>query len=306
MKGKASEILLYTTDDGEVEIELKLDRENQTTWLTQLQMAELFDIGVNTINHHISDIYEDGELQEDRTIRYYRIVRREGQRDIEREIAHYNLKVILAVGYRVRSQRGKQFRRWATEHLNEYLIKGFILNDKRLKDPDGWDYFDELLEQIRDIRSSEKRFYLKVRDIFREASIDYDKNDQRAQEFFTTIQNKLIFAETGQTAAELIIARADGNQPNMGLTSFAGTKVRKRDVTISKNYLSQEELSNLNRIVSMLLDFAKDRTRRRKEVTMQEWIEQINKFLDLNERDILKGAGSKSHIQMERFVEQEF
>ncbi len=187
MEVKNNQILLYTTDDGKVDIELRLDPENQTIWLTQPQMAKLFDIGVNTINHHISNIYREEELQENGTIRYYRIVQREGQRDIEREVIHYNLKLILAVGYRIRSHRGTQFRRWATEHLNEYLIKGFVLNDKKLKNPDVWDYFDELLEQIRDIRSSEKRFYLKVKDLFRQTSIDYDKRDKRAQEFFATI-----------------------------------------------------------------------------------------------------------------------
>ena len=307
MISESSEILLYRTDDGQVEIEVKLDHESQTIWLSQAQMAQLFDVGVNTINHHISSIYKEEELHEDRTIRYYRTVRREGSRSVERDVTHYNLKMILAVGYRVRSQRGTQFRKWATEHLNEYLVKGFLLNDKRLKNPDGaWDYFDEVLERIRDIRSSEKRFYQKVRDLFSQTSIDYDKKSEKAREFFATVQNKLIFAETGQTAAELIIDRADGDKPNMGLTAFEGSRVRKHDINIAKNYLSQEELSNLNRLVTMFLDFAEDRAKKREEINMNEWMDQTHKFLNLYDRNLLTDAGSKSRQQMEDYVEKQF
>ena len=307
MIGKNSEIIFYTTDDGRVGLEIKLDRENETIWLTQLQMAELFDIGVNTVSHHISGIYEVGELEENQTIRYYRIVQREGKNEVEREIVHYNLKTILAVGYRVRSRRGIQFRRWATEHLNEYLVKGFLMDDKRLKNPDGgWDRFDELLERIRDIRASEKRFYQKVRDLFSQTSVDYDKRSDEARTFFASVQNKLIFAETGKTAAELIVKRADGNKPNMGLTAFEGDRVRKRDIGIAKNYLSREELINLNRLVTMFLDFAEDKVRMREEITMKEWIKQTNKFLDFHDRNSLQDSGSKSRRQMEDHVIREF
>ena len=283
-----SEILLYRTDDGQVEIEIKLDHESQTIWLSQAQIAELFDTTPQNITQHVKTIYAEEELLPEATCKDFLQVRREGQRSVERDVAHYNLKVILAVGYRVRSQRGTQFRKWATEHLNEYLVKGFLMNDKRLKNPDGaWDYFDELLERIRDIRSSEKRFYQKVRDLFSQTSVDYDKRSEQARKFFASVQNKLIFAETGQTAAELIIGRADSNKPNMGLTAFEGSRVRKQDTTIAKNYLSKEELVNLNQLVTSFLDFAEDRAKKRKEITMDEWINQTNKFLILYERNLL-------------------
>lgn len=306
MKTEESEILIYNTEDGEVELEIRLDHEGQTIWLTQAQMADLFNVKVNTINHHISEVYEAGELKQDSTIRSYRIVRREGSRDVEREVSHYNLKMILAVGYRVRSDRGVQFRRWATEHLNEYLVKGFVMNDKRLKNPGGWDYFDELLERIKDIRASEKRFYQKVRDLVKETSVDYDKDSPLTREFFSNLQNKLLFAETGKTAAELIMERADGNKPNMGLMTFEGSIVRKKDIEVAKNYLSESEVQNLNRLVNMFLDFAEDRAKRRKEITLNEWVEQTEKFLDFNERDVLKDAGSKSRKQMQSHVQKEY
>ncbi|MGB0454064.1 MAG: RhuM family protein [Bacteriovoracaceae bacterium] len=229
MRANEGEIILYSTEDGEVELEIKLDHENQTIWLTQNQMAELFTVSVKTVNEHLKNIYEEIELREKATIRNFRIVRQEGSREVEREINHYNLKAILAVGYRVRSERGTQFRRWATDHLNDYLVKGFVMNDKRLKEPGGWDYFDELLERIKDIRASEKRFYQKVRDLVKETSVDYSKDHPKTKEFFSSIQNKLLFAETGKTAAELIIERADSNKPNMGLTSFDGKVVRKKE-----------------------------------------------------------------------------
>jgi len=306
LKTDINEIILYSTEDGKAEIEIILDKETQTIWLTQAQMAELFDVGVNTINHHISEIYQDEELKQNPTIRNYRIVRREGSREIEREITHYNLKVILSVGYRVRSKRGVQFRRWATEHLNEYLVKGFVMNDKRLKEPGGWDYFDELLEKIREIRASEKRFYQKIRDLFSQTSIDYDKASEEAQEFFAHVQNKLIFAETGKTATELIVERADGNKPNMGLTSWTGSKVRKKDIYTSKNYLTKDEVDELNKLVTMFLDFAEDRVKRRQEIKMQDWIVQANQFLSFHERKVLDGAGKVSKIAMEEHASKQY
>jgi hypothetical protein len=301
-----SEFILYNTEDGKSEIKIILDSQSQTIWLNQKQIAELFDLTVPTINHHIKEIYEDQELQEVPTIRSFLIVQREGSRDIEREVTHYNLQLILAVGYRVKSKRGVQFRKWATQTLNEYLVKGFVMNDERLKDPAGWDYFDELLERVRDIRASEKRFYQKIKDLFAQTSVDYDKNAEQAKVFFQTIQNKLLYAETGQTAAELIMSRADGNATNMGLTTFKGEVVRKGDITTAKNYLNEKEISSLNRLVTMFLDFAEDRASRRQEITMKDWLANSENFLKFNERKLLDGPGHKSHESMVSFVESQY
>ncbi len=301
-----SEFILYNTEDGKSEIKIILDSQSQTIWLNQKQIAELFDLTVPTINHHIKEIYEDQELQEVPTIRSFLIVQREGSREIEREVTHYNLQLILAVGYRVKSKRGVEFRKWATQTLNEYLVKGFVMNDERLKDPAGWDYFDELLERVRDIRASEKRFYQKIKDLFAQTSVDYDKNSEQAKLFFQTIQNKLLYAETGQTAAELIMSRADGNATNMGLTSFKGDVVRKGDIVTAKNYLNEKEIFNLNRLVTMFLDFAEDRASRRQKITMKEWLTNSEDFLKFNERDLLDGPGTKSHDSMVSYVENEY
>ena len=259
-----SSIILYRTEDGRAQIQCRF--ENQTIWLTQALIADLFQIGVNTVNYHLKEIYDEGELQREATIRQYRIVRLEGNREVTREIEHYSLPAIIAVGYRVRSQRGTQFRQWATARLNEYLVKGFVMDDERLKNPPGLgapDYFDELLERIRDIRASEKRVYLRVREILALAA-DYQPTDPQTQLAFQIVQNKLHYASTGKTAPELIAERADAGQANMGLTSWKGGVVRKGDVTIAKNYLRQEEIEELNRIVVMFLDFAEDQARRRK------------------------------------------
>lgn len=306
MKNESSEFILYSTEDGEVKIEIKLDHDGQTIWLTQSQMAELFNIQSNTITEHLKGIFSEGEVDENSTTRSYRVVRQEGSRSVERELNHYNLKAILAVGYRVRSTRGTQFRKWATEHLNEYLVKGFVMNDKRLKDPGGWDYFDELLERIKDIRTSEKRFYQKVRDLVKETSVDYDKTHSLTREFFSGLQNKFLFAQTGKTAAELIIERADGGEPNMGLTTFEGSVVRKKDIEIAKNYLSEEEIKNLNHLVNMFLDFAEDRAARRQEITLEQWMQQTEKFLSFNEREILESVGSKSRKQMIEHTQKQY
>ena len=306
MKNDGSEIIFYNTQDGKVELEIKLDHKEQTIWLTQNQMAELFDIQSNTVTEHIKGIYSEDELDESSTTRSYRVVRQEGSREVEREINHYNLKVILAVGYRVRSNRGTQFRKWATDQLSEYLVKGFVMNDKRLKNPGGWDYFDELLERIKDIRASEKRFYQKIRDLVKETSVDYDKTHSLTKEFFSNLQNKFLFAQTGKTAAELIIERADGHKPNMGLTTFDGSVVRKKDIEVAKNYLSEDEVKNLNRLVNMFIDFAEDRASRREEITLSQWIEQTEKFLTFNEREILEATGSKSRQQMLEHTQKEY
>lgn len=301
-----SEFILYNTEDGQSEIKIILDSQSQTIWLNQKQIAELFDLNIKTINEHIINIYKEGELLQESTIRNFRIVQREGEREIEREISHYNLELILGVGYRVRSARGTQFRKWATQTLKEYLVKGFIMNDERLKDPAGWDYFDELLERVREIRASEKRFYQKIKELFAQTSVDYDKNSDQAKIFFQTIQNKLLYAQTGQTAAEIIMSRADGNAPNMGLTSFKGDVVRKGDITTAKNYLNENEMSSLNRLVTMFLDFAEDRASRRQEITMKDWLVSSEDFLRFNERELLEGAGHKSHDSMVSYVEDQY
>ncbi|MCP2294654.1 hypothetical protein APR11_001061 [Nocardia amikacinitolerans] len=288
----SGEFIVYNTEDGRAEVQLRT--VDGTVWLTQRQMAELFDKDVRTINEHIKTIYADDECVMEATSRKFRIVRHEGGRRVEREIDHYNLDVILAVGYRVRSPRGVQFRRWATTVLRNYLIKGFAMNDARLKDPQGVDYFDELLERIRDIRASEKRFYLKVRDVFAVSSVDYDPKSAVAQTFFATIQNKLLYAVSGHTAAELVVKRCDPEKPNMGLTVWKGAVVRKGDVNIAKNYLVESELKQLNRLTTMFLDFAEDRAERREQIRMADWITMTDKFLDFNERGVLRNAGRVS------------
>lgn len=285
-------IVLYQTEDGRTRVECRF--EHDTIWLTQALMADLFQKDVRTVNEHLGNIYDEGELDRASTIRKFRIVRREGSRDVEREIDHYRLEAILAVGYRVRSPRGTQFRQWATTRLTEYLVKGFVLDDDRLKDPPGPgvpDYFDELLERIRDIRASERRMYLRVREILALAA-DYSPSDAATRHFFQTVQNKLHYAATGMTAAELISTRADARRPNMGLTSWKGSMVRKGDVTVAKNYLNTEEIDELNRIVVMFLDFAEDQARRRKQIFLRDWETRLDDFLHFNDRRVLPDAGS--------------
>jgi len=288
-----SEIVLYQTEDGQSRISVRL--EGETVWLTQVQIAELFQTTKQNISLHIKNIFEEAELDPAATVKQYLTVQTEGGREVRRGLDHYNLDMILAVGYRVRSLRGTQFRRWATERLREYLVKGFTLDDARLKEGRdlGADYFDELLERIRDIRASEKRFYQKVRDIYA-LSIDYDAKTEETQQFFRIVQNKLHWAITGQTAAELIAGRADASQPNMGLTAWSGTKVRRQDVTVAKNYLRENELGELNRIVTMYLDYAEDQAKRRRALHMRDWREKLDAFLKFNERDILQNAGKVS------------
>jgi len=282
------ELILYTADDGSVSIQLRA--EGGTVWITQAEMAALFQTTPQNITLHVKAIYAEGELQQAATCKEDLQVRQEGGRQVKRSLKHYNLDMILAVGYRVRSLRGTQFRQWATTHLREYLIKGFVLDDARLKEPGGWDYFDELLERIRDIRASEKRFYQKVRDIYVTA-VDYDSKSEAAQLFFKKVQNKMLWAVTGHTAPELIAGRADPGQPNMGLTTWQGSRVRKQDVTIAKNYLNHEEIEELDRIVVMYLDYAEDQAKRRKSMTMGDWADKLDAFLSFNEREVLTHAG---------------
>lgn len=302
------EFILYETEDGRTRVECRF--EEDTLWLTQALMAELFQKDVRTVNEHLLNVFEEGELDPQRTIRKFRIVRVEGERQVARLIDHYNLDAILAVGYRVRSQRGTQFRRWATERLREYLVKGFTLDDERLKHPpvpgSGLaDYFDELLERIRDIRASEARMYLRVRELFALAA-DYDPAAADVALFFQAMQNKLHFAVTGKTAAELIAARADHGAPNMGLTTWKGGRARKADAAVAKNYLSQPEISELNRIVVMWLDFAEDQARRRQQVFLRDWEARLDAFLQFNERQVLAGAGRVSHQAAVERAEAEY
>src|SRR5690625_3351209 len=300
-----TDILIYQTEDGNTKIDVRL--ENETVWMTQKAIAELYQKGVNTINEHIKNIYAEGELQESATIRKNRIVQTEGKREVEREVSFYNLEMILAIGYRVRSHRGTQFRKWATERLNEYLVKGFTMDDDRLKDMRnfGQDYFDELLERIRDIRASEKRFYQKITDIYA-TSIDYDPKAEVTQKFFATVQNKLHFAIHGKTAAEIISDRADAEKENMGLTSWKGDKVRKRDVTIAKNYLNEKEIRALNRIVTRYLDYAEDQAERKRPMYMKDWKKRLDAFLEFDEREILQDAGKVEKAVADKIAIEEY
>lgn len=302
------EFLLYETEDGRTRVECRFVEDS--LWLTQVLMAALFQKDVRTINEHLKNAYEEGELEPGATIRKFRIVRSEGARQVSRNLDHYNLDAILAVGYRVRSQRGTQFRRWATERLREYLVKGFTLDDERLKNPPVTDSgvpdrFDELLERIRDIRASERRMYLRVREIFAMAA-DYSPSLAETTRFFQVIQNKLHFAVTGKTAAELIRERADAGQPNMGVTSTKSGTVRKADVTVAKNYLLEPEISELNRVVVMWLDFAEDQARRRKEIFLKDWEEKLDAFLTFNDREVLPNAGSVSKDEADAHVAAEY
>lgn len=301
----AGKILIYQTEKGDTKIDVYF--EEDTIWMTQRSMCELYQVAKSSISEHISHIYEDGELDEKATVRKFRTVQMEGSRQVERERDFYNLDMILAVGYRVRSNVGIHFRRWASGVLTEYMRKGFVLNDERLRNPRefGADYFDELLERIRDIRASEKRLYAKVRDIFA-LSVDYDSKSQQAQIFFKTVQNKLEFAATGHTAPEIIAARADASQDNMGLTSFKGAKVRKGDVTVAKNYMTQEEISTLNLIVNMYLDYAELQAKQHHVMHMAEWEEKLNQFLQFNGREVLQDAGKISRELAEKLALEQY
>lgn len=298
-------ILIYQTEEGNTKIDVRL--ENETVWMTQKAIAELYQKGVNTINEHIKNIYVEEELQESSTIRKNRIVQNEGKREVERKVNFYNLEMIIAIGYRVRSHRGTQFRQWATERLNEYLVKGFTMDDERLKEMRnfGEDYFDELLERIRDIRASEKRFYQKITDIYA-TSIDYNPRADITKAFFATVQNKLHFAIHGQTAAELIESRARAKNKNMGLTSWSGEKIRRQDVTVAKNYLTEKELKSLNRIVTRYLDYAEDQAERRKPMYMADWKKRLDAFLEFDEREILQGAGRVAKAVADKTAIEEY
>lgn len=290
-------LILYTSDDGKSTVSL-FERDG-SVWLNQLQMAELFATSKPNINMHIANILKDRELDANSTIKDYLTVATNGK---SYNVKFYSLEMIMAVGFRVRSVRGVQFRQWANRHLTEYLRKGFVIDDERLKNPDGRpDYFDELLARIRDIRASEKRFYQKVRDLFK-LSVDYDATDKATQMFFATTQNKLLYAITGHTAAEIVMERAKADEPNMGLTSWKGSIVRKQDVIIAKNYLTADELDSLNRLVVIFLEMAEFRAKSRKDLTMSYWKENVDKILLANDQPLLLGKGSVGNEQMEAYA----
>ena len=284
-------ILIYQNEKGDTKVDVFFN--DGSVWMTQKSIAELYQTSPQNITLHIKNIYKDGELQEEATCKNYLQVQKEGSRQVQREVKIYNLQMILAIGYRVRNNIGMHFRNWASSILEEYMRKGFVMNDERLKNPKkfGEDYFDELLERIRDIRASEKRVYLKIKDIFA-TSIDYDPKSRQADIFFKTVQNKLHYSVHGHTAAELIAERADASKDNMGLTAFKGARVRKTDVTIAKNYLKQDEISNLNRIVTMYLDYAEDQAKQHIPMYMKDWEEKLNAFLQFMGRNVLENAGS--------------
>lgn len=298
-RGK-SEILMYQTDDGKTKIEVSIN--DDTVWLTQAQMCELFQKGKSTISEHISNIFKEGELQEEAAVRDFRTTATDGK---EYNVRHYNLDVIISLGYRVKSHRGTQFRIWATQRLREYLIKGFTMNDELLKNEGGGNYFDELLERIRDIRSSEKVFWRKVLDIYA-TSIDYDPSVEASIMFFKTIQNKMHWAAHGHTAAELVYKRVDAEKPYMGMTSVKGTKPTKSEIVVAKNYLNEDELNILNRIVAAYLEFAELQAIRKKPMYMKDWIGKLDDFLKMTDNDILTHAGTVSHVEAKQKAELEY
>lgn len=288
-----SQLIIYQTEKGETKLEVRL--ENETVWLTQKLMAELFQTTVPNINIHLRNVFEEGELDPAATIKDFLIVRMEGNREVSRTIEYYNLDAIISVGYRIKTSVATRFRQWATRHIREYIVKGFVLDDERLKNPDlPFDYFEELLKRIQDIRTSERRFYQKITDIYA-TSTDYDPTDEHSILFFQTVQNKMHWAITGKTAAEIIVERTDSSKPNMGLTSWRGTKPRKQDVSIAKNYLNENELAALNNLTEQYLVFAEGQAMRRIPMYMKDWIEKLHGFLRLNDRNILDNAGKISH-----------
>ncbi len=294
-----SELILYRTEDGQAEVRLRA--EDGSAWLTQSEIAELFGVTVSNVNIHIRNILKEGELSGS-VIKESLITAADGK---NYRTSLYRLEIILAIGYRVRSPRGTQFRQWATAHLSEYLVKGFVMDDERLKNPGGWDYFDELLARIREIRASELRFYQKVRDLFALSS-DYRKDDKEAQLFFAEVQNKLLYAVTQQTAAELVVSRADPSAPNMALTTWKGSRVRKQDVIIAKNYLSADEVDTLNRLVVIFLEQAELRARERKDLTLDYWRQNVDRLLEFSERPVLQNAGNISTEQMKKVANERY
>jgi hypothetical protein len=295
-----SELILFTSEDGVTQMHLRVD--GGTIWLTQLEIAELFQTSKQNVSLHAKNILEEGELRQVSVVKDSLTTASDGKKYLTKL---YNLDLILAIGYRVRSPRGTQFRQWATTHLREFLVKGFVMDDKRLKNPIGWDYFDELLARIREIRASEKRFYQKIRDLFALSS-DYAADDSSTQVFFAEVQNKLHFAATGQTAAEIIVSRADPGQDNMSLTNWSGSRVRKHDVIIAKNYLTEDEIDTLNRLVVIFLEQAELRVKQRKNLTLEYWRKNVDDLLRFNDKPVLDGPGKVSREDMTRIAYERY
>lgn len=291
------ELIIYETPNGKLDIQL--DLENETIWLDREKIAQLYNIHRSGVSRHIQNIFEDGEVDEKSNVQKMHIA------NSDKPVEYFSLDIILAVGYRTNSAIAIKFRRWATQTLKEYIIKGFVLNTERLKNPGGWDYFDELLEKIREIRASEKRFYQKVRDLFA-LSVDYKDDLKASNDFFAEVQNKLLNAVTGNTAAEIIVNRADSSKPNMNLTNWSGSRVRKQDVIIAKNYLKQDEIKELDRLVTMFLDYAENQAQRRRQLSMSDWKEKVDGFLNFNDYEILKGKGVISRKQANEIAKKRY
>lgn len=303
------EVVLYQIDKTNICVNVFFGEE--TFWMTQKAMAKLFDCSTDNISLHLKNIYREEELDEESTTEFFSVVQKEGNRNISRNVKCYNLDAIIAVGYRVNSKKATQFRQWATKTLKEYIIKGFVLNDDMLKNgkPFGRDYFDELLERIREIRASERRAYQKITDVFEQCSYDYDKNSETTKAFYAFVQNKLHFAITGKTAAELIYERVDSEKPSMGLTTWKDApdgKILKRDIGIAKNYLNEKEMSRLNRLVTMFIDYAELMAEDEVLMSMQDWVDQTNQFLMNNRRRVLSGKGKVSHETALKKAEKEY
>jgi len=304
IKNPKGQFLVYKAEDGTVKIDVKLSDE--TVWLTQKLMAELFQTSIPNINMHLKNIFSEGELKESSTIKDFLIVQKEGKREVKRKQVFYNLDAIISVGYRIKSHVATRFRIWATERLKEYIVKGFTLDDERLKNPDlPFDYFEELTRRIQDIRTSERRFYQKITDIYA-TSIDYDPTLNISIDFFKTVQNKMHWAITGKTAAEIIHSRADAEKKDMGLANYRGVKVRKQDIVIAKNYLSEDELLALNNLVEQYLIFAQGQAMRRVPMYMKDWIKKLDAFLSINDREILGNAGKISHEMAKQIADNEY
>jgi|SRR3989344_4267151 len=309
-KDETTEFLLYHSPSGEIKVEVFIHNEN--VWLTQKRMAELFGVGIPAISKHLDNIYDEGELDKNSTVSILETVQKEGNRAVTRNVEYYNLDAIISVGYRVNSSRATQFRIWSTKILKEYIIKGFVMDDEKLKNPNnafGKDYFEEQLARIRDIRSSERRFYQKITDIYAQCSADYDPNSKITHDFFAIVQNKLHWAITGRTAAELIFNRANSQKKNLGLATWKNAphgKIRKTDIVVAKNYLNKHELDLLNRIVSMYLDYAELQATNRKIMYMENWISKLNAFLQFNEKDVLEGKGKISQEVANQLATDEF
>ena len=311
IRSSAAEYLTYVAATGSNDESIEMRYEDENIWLTQKMMATLYDVGLPTINEHIKKIYEDSELQENSTIRKFRIVQNEGNRQVNREINHYNLQMIISVGFKVNNERAIQFRKWANAIVKDYTIQGWVMDDERLKNGGSVlteKYFEHLLERIREIRLSERKFYQKITDIYATA-LDYDKTSKTTKQFFANVQNKLHWAIHRHTAAELIMERADSEKPHMGLTSwenYPDGKIQKYDVSIAKNYLAEDELQGLRRIVTMYLDYAEHQASRHIPMTMEDWADRLNRFLEFNEHDILTDSGKVTHEIAKEFAESEF